>query len=108
MIFFFVLLSFWSSNCKNSIQMLHPWLGQLVPLKIEAPMMRLNAGLHFYGCFQILILNGRWMTQRLVLPSKQRKRRRQWQRQQLLLQPVMRLKLMSPTTPLTSLQWLGF
>jgi len=57
MIFFFVLLSFWSSNCKNSIQMLHPWLGQLVPLKIEAPMMRLNAGLHFYGCFQILILN---------------------------------------------------
>jgi hypothetical protein len=55
--FFFVLLSFWSSNCKNSIQMLHPWLGQSVPLKIEAPMMHLNAGLHFYGCFQILILN---------------------------------------------------
>lgn len=55
--FFFVLLSFWSSNCKNSIQMPHPWLGQLVPLKIETPMMCLNAGLHFYGCFQILILN---------------------------------------------------
>jgi hypothetical protein len=49
--FFLVLLSFWSSNCKNSIQMPHPWLGQLVPLKIETLMKRLNAGLHFYGCF---------------------------------------------------------
>jgi len=55
--FFFVLLNFWSSNCKNSIQMPHPWLVQLVPLKIETLMMRLNAGFHFYGCFRILILN---------------------------------------------------
>jgi hypothetical protein len=44
-------------TAKIPYKMPHPWLGQLVPLQIEAPMMHLNAGLDFYGCFRILILN---------------------------------------------------